>query len=311
MTETENLSSSTGSPAQPRVSVLMPVYNAERYVGQTIDSILSQTFTDFEFIAIDDGSTDDSLAVVQRYAARDARLRVVTRPNQGIVATLNESIELARGTYLARIDSDDASDPRRFALQVARLDAEPDLMCLGSNSIVTDPDGRPIGSYPVPLDHITIDAAHLAGASSIHHPAVMMRADAVRRVGGYRQGFCPAEDLDLWIRLAEVGQVANLPEPLLIRRLTLDGLVATKEHLQQQTVQRILTDAWVRRSLPGQPPTIQRNAITLAERYRQWAWLAIKGGHRNTARRYAGLAVRHEPFHKASWNVLSCALRGR
>src|SRR5688572_3125739 len=100
----------------PAVSVLMPVYNAERFVAQTVDSILAQTFVDFEFIIIDDGSTDDSPEILKRYERRDPRIRLVSRPNTGYVPALNEGLELVRGEFLARIDADDLSDPRRFEM---------------------------------------------------------------------------------------------------------------------------------------------------------------------------------------------------
>jgi glycosyltransferase involved in cell wall biosynthesis len=292
------------------VSVLMPVFNAERYIEQTLRSVFRQTLRDFEFIAIDDGSNDNSLKILKDYARHDRRLRVISRPNKGIVATLNEGLSLAGGKYVARIDADDTCDERRLAMQVERMDAEQELVALGSNSIVTDPDGRRLGIFAVPLTHEEIDAAHLKGQSSIHHPAVMMRTDKLKRVGGYREGFCPAEDLDLWIRLAEVGRVANLAEPLLTRRLTLDGLVATRSHQQENTIRQILIDAWARRNLPGQPHFLRYKPVSIAKRYRLWAWLAINDGHPELAREYARKAVAREPYHPSSWRLYASAIRG-
>src|SRR4051812_3122079 len=105
----------------PAVTFLMPVYNAERFVAQTVDTILGQTFGDFEFVIINDGSTDRSLEILQDHARRDARIRLISRPNTGYVAALNEGLELAKGEFLARIDADDLADPRRLELQVARM----------------------------------------------------------------------------------------------------------------------------------------------------------------------------------------------
>src|SRR5690606_35037800 len=141
---------------------------------------------DFEFIIVNDGSTDRSEAIVKEFAGRDARIRLISRPNTGIVRALNDGVAAARGKYIARIDSDDLADPHRFELQVARMEAEPALAALGSGSIAIDEAGRRLGQYPTPLTHEQIEAAHLQGASSIHHPAVMMRTEAVRDVGGYR-----------------------------------------------------------------------------------------------------------------------------
>jgi glycosyltransferase involved in cell wall biosynthesis len=288
----------------------MPVFNAERYVEQTLGSILGQTFQDFEFIAIDDGSSDNSLKILKDYARRDCRVRLISRPNKGIVTTLNEGLSLAGGKYVARIDADDTCDKRRLAIQVERMDANQELVALGSNSIVTDPDGRRLGTFPVPLTHEEIDAAHLKGRSSIHHPSVMMRTYALTRLGGYREGFCPAEDLDLWIRLAEVGRLANLPAPLLTRRLTLDGLVATRSHQQTNIIRQILIDAWGRRNLPGQPEFPRYRPVSIAARYRLWSWLALNDRQPELAKEYAKKAVVREPFHPNSWRFLVCAIGG-
>src|SRR5687768_13613622 len=109
----------------PAVTVLMPVYNAERFVAQTVDTVLAQTFTDFEFLVINDGSTDRSERILAGYANRDSRIRLITRPNTGYVVALNEGLDLARGAFVARIDADDLADPRRLELQVARMRDDP------------------------------------------------------------------------------------------------------------------------------------------------------------------------------------------
>src|SRR5688572_25828901 len=110
----------------------MPVYNAERFVAQTVDCILAQTHRDFEFIIIDDGSTDRSLEILQDYARRDQRIRLLSRPNTGYVIALNEALELVRGPLIARMDADDLCSPKRFELQVERMGQEPHLVALGS-----------------------------------------------------------------------------------------------------------------------------------------------------------------------------------
>src|SRR3954464_7344480 len=115
----------------PVVTVLMPLYNAERFVAQTLDAILAQTFGDFEFLIINDGSSDRSLQILQDFARRDPRVRLGSRPNTGYVVALNEGLGLARGEFVARIDADDLADPRRIELQVARMRAEPQLVALG------------------------------------------------------------------------------------------------------------------------------------------------------------------------------------
>jgi glycosyltransferase involved in cell wall biosynthesis len=287
----------------PKVTVLMPMYNAERYVEQTIVSIQRQTLQDFEFIIVDDGSTDASRRIVERCARQDARLHLITQQNRGIVSALNAGLRRVRTPYVARIDSDDTCDERRLELQWSRLEADRDLVVLGSNSIVTDPQGNRLGTFSVPLTHEAIESAHLQGWSSIHHPSAMIRTDALKRVGGYREGYCPAEDLDLWIRLAEIGKVANHPEPLLTRRLTVDGLVASRSAEQEATIRRILIETWTRRGLAGVPRCPRVRASTTAGLYRSWAWIAIADGQMAMARRYAREAIVREPFRPNGWRL--------
>ena len=294
----------------PAISVVMPVYNAEPFVAETMDSILGQTFRDFEFVCINDGSKDGSLAILERYAKQDPRVRVISRPNTGLVPALNEGLELSRGRYIARIDSDDLSAPNRFALQFARMEAEPALVALGSNADAMDEQGNLLGAYDNPLTHEEIERAHLAGMSSIHHPAVMMRADAVRRVGGYRKETWPCEDYDLWMRLGEVGRLANLPERLLTKRLMAGSIVATTLDRQEQKQLLVLREAWARRKLPGEPKLPRRELNSRGDLFRQWGWMALKAGRVKTSRRYAWKTVREQPFKSGSWKLLACSVRG-
>jgi len=294
----------------PAVTVLMPVYNAERFVKQTVESVLAQTFRDFEFLIINDGSTDRSLEILQDFAQRDARIRLVSRPNTGYVVALNEGLEKARGELLARIDADDLADPRRLELQVARMRAEPQLVALGSNAWAMDEDGRMLGDYDVPLTHEEIEANHLKGSSSIHHPAVMLRPEALKRVGGYRRQFMPCEDFDLWLRLAEVGRLANLPEKLLTKRLLAGSAVASNLAKQEKLVKEIVNETWRRRALPGEPALKPSRLKRPVDLYRQWGWMALRGGHVGTSRRYAARAILSRPLDKESWRLAVCSLRG-
>ena len=199
----------------PAISVILPVYNAEAYVREAVESILAQSFTDFELIAINDGSTDGSGAILRELAARDARIMLVERPNDGLVSALNEGIKIARADLIARMDADDVSMPERFALQHARMVQEPELAVLGSFFHIMDRDGCIIRLYDdLPLT--PAEARSAVGGFLVAHPAVMMRRDAVLKAGGYRKAFSHAEDYDLWLRMSDLGHaIANLPQPLL------------------------------------------------------------------------------------------------
>lgn len=203
----------------PSISVVMPVYNAETFVREAVESILTQTFTDFELIAVNDGSTDGSLMILKEIASRDQRIVLLDRPHQGIVAALNAGIECARGEFIARMDADDVAMPERFALQYRRMIAEPKLGVLGSFARIIDKTGKVmrILVYPVTPKET---ARYLEYASPVAHPTVMIRKEALTKVKGYRAVVSYAEDYDLWLRISEIGySIANLPMPLLNYRM--------------------------------------------------------------------------------------------
>ena len=199
----------------PAISVVLPVYNAEAYVREAVESILAQSFTDFELIVINDGSTDGSGAILRELAARDTRIVLLERPNGGLISALNEGIESARADLIARMDADDVAMPERFALQHARMVQEPELAVLGSFTRVMDKTGNIIRLDEYPLTPKAI-ARCLERGCPVAHPTVMMRRNAVLEAGGYRKAFSHAEDYDLWLRMSELGYaIANLPQPLL------------------------------------------------------------------------------------------------
>lgn len=200
----------------PAISVVMPVHNGEKYLREAVDSILSQTFQDFEFIVIDDGSTDQSTDILNEYARKDARIRLISRENRGVAKSLNEAIALACGAYVARMDADDVSLPQRLEKQLDYLEANPDCVLLGAEVLMIDAQGWPIAKGRHVYSHCDIDEQLLRGdGGGLTHPVVMMRTGVVRRIGGYKQEFVTGQDLDLFLRLAEAGRIANLPDILL------------------------------------------------------------------------------------------------
>jgi hypothetical protein len=203
----------------PAISVVLPVYNGETYVREAVESILVQTFKDFELIIINDGSTDGSGAILRELSGRDPRIVLIERPNGGLVSALNDGIAMARADLIARMDADDVAMPDRFALQLARMLAEPDLGVLGSFIRIMDSTGRIIrlGEYPVSVEET---ARFMDHGCPVAHPTVMMRREMLLKVGGYRKLFCHCEDYDLWLRISELGYgIANLPLPLLNYRM--------------------------------------------------------------------------------------------
>lgn len=215
------------------VSVVMPVYNAERFLGEAIESILAQSFEDFELIAIDDGSTDGSAEILDRYAHGEARVRVMRREHERLPATLNYGCARAEGRYIARMDADDIALPERFERQVEFLDAHPRVAIAGTQIERIWEDGTRMDVANVPLGHAEI-AANLQRVCCLYHPTVMMRTAALRALGGYRGAFYTAEDHDLWLRAAEQHELANLPEILLRYRIHRGAL--SFEKLEQQVI---------------------------------------------------------------------------
>lgn len=215
------------SLSPPRVTVLMPAYNAGKYIDIAVESILRQTFDDFELLVIEDGSTDDTRDVLSR--VRDVRLRLECHSsNAGLVRRLNEGLRLARGTLVARLDADDVAHPRRLELQVAAFDADPMLVLVGSQSINIAADGAYNSTGHYPRTHVEAKWASCFD-SPFNHSAVTFRRDVVLAAGGYDERFTYAEDYELWSRLLRQGCVCiNLPL----------ALAAYRHHGQQMTSAR-------------------------------------------------------------------------
>lgn len=224
-------------PRAPRVSVLLPVHNGERYLVASLDSVLRQSFADFEVLVLDDGSTDRSLEIVAGYS--DPRIRVVRNAdNLGLVPTLNRGLAEARGVYLARHDADDIALPDRFAKQVQALDARPATLVVGTWLQLIDADGRLLDVWRYPSHPLAVEWT-LHFDSAVGHPSAMYRTDAVRDAGGYDGAYPYAEDFDLWSRMSRAGDVSNLPQVLEQYRLHDASLSGTHAREQRATRLRI------------------------------------------------------------------------
>jgi glycosyltransferase involved in cell wall biosynthesis len=248
--------------AVPTVSVVLPVHNGEPYLAEAIESILGQTFGDFELIAVDDASTDNSRRRLDDAAARDSRINVVDGQDCGLVGALNLGLSLARGEFIARMDADDISQPSRFARQVSYLRDNPDIAVVGSAITLIDASGAVVREVSYPLAPADVERFLMEVGSALAHPAVMARRKAMLSVGGYRKLFQHSEDYDLWLRMVERYRLANLPDRLLRYRQH-----GRKASLRHALAQRLATHmarlcAEVRRS--GQPDPLEgRSSLTL------------------------------------------------
>jgi glycosyltransferase involved in cell wall biosynthesis len=203
----------------PLASVVMTVFNGERFLREAIDSILSQTFSDFELIIINDGSTDGAAAMLDSYVRSDPRVRAYNEEHTGAVASLNRGCGLARGKYIALMDQDDVSMPDRLERQIGFLEKHEKVGLLGGAFEGIDDQGRRVFLEQPPLEDEPIRAAFRSFSFPICHPAVLMRKQAFDATGGYRAPFLPAEDYDLFYRIIEGWRVANLPDVVLRKRI--------------------------------------------------------------------------------------------
>jgi hypothetical protein len=223
--------------AAPCVSVLMPVSNGARYLEEAIQSILQQTFSDFEFIIINDGSTDGTAGIIDRYRLNDSRIHIYEQPHQGLVPALNHGLEVARGVYIARMDADDVSVPHRLAVQVEFMDSQPAVGVCGTWIETYGRDRPEIRRYPCQDGMIR---SSLLFESVLAHPSVMIRRDMLHRHALlYDAGAPCAEDYDLWVRAAQHSLLGNVPHVLLRYRAHEHQIVTQYGAEKRATAQKI------------------------------------------------------------------------
>jgi glycosyltransferase involved in cell wall biosynthesis len=196
----------------PLVSIVMPVYNGERYIKEAIESILDQTFEDFELIIVNDGSNDKTLQIIKQYAAKDERIKVISRQNKGVSASRNEAIGRAKGKYIAMQDADDISYKERLRKQVQNLEANSDVGLLGMNYYVIDEKGKKNFTTNVFTNPHDLKLAEIF-SNQFGQGTIMARAKYLRD-NQYEEDLRLGEDYDLWARLSHVTNIANLAEPL-------------------------------------------------------------------------------------------------
>lgn len=203
---------------KPEVSVVMVVCNVDRFLAEAIESILGQTFKDFEFIVVDFGSSDKSKTIVSNYAARDSRIRFYEIPHCGLAEARNAGCFLAQGRYIAIMDADDVSLPDRLLWEVDFMQKHPEVGVLGGAKEWVDAAARRLFVNGDPIEDHEIRSA-LALRCAFCQPTVLIRKEAFVFVGGYRPAFAPAEDYDLWLRIAEHFRLANLKQVVLRYRI--------------------------------------------------------------------------------------------
>ncbi len=252
----------TLSARRPVLSVVMCVYNGARFLAQAINSIRAQTFRSFEFVIVDDGSTDDTPRILAEHAASDGRIRVLPQENQGLIAALNRGIACAQAELIARMDADDVAKPYRFEMQLDFLSGRPWIALLGGAVEIIDAGGRVLNTIRVPLDPDHVRREMLEYRCALAHPTVIFRRRAFERAGGFRKAYRHAEDYDLWLRMTERCQAANLDDVLLGYRWHPKGVSCA--HAPQQILSALCARTTAKLRLRGMPdPTFGGAPITV------------------------------------------------
>lgn len=232
----------------PEVTVLMSVYNGETHLKEAVESILNQTFRDFEFIIINDGSMDGTAAILAPYESIDRRIHIYHQENRGLIASLNRGCQLSKGKYIARMDADDISLPDRIAKQVGYMETHQDVGVIGTWVDVIDDKCRIVGSWHMPTASGVIGWS-LFFANPLAHSSVIIRRNVVERLGFYRSDALHAEDYDLWARASLITRIVNMPEVLLQYRLSHQSVSSRYSKTQEQT--KIQISHWMIRQFLG------------------------------------------------------------
>lgn len=303
----------------PAISVVMSVYNGADHLTECVDSILSQEGVELEFVIVDDGSTDGAGALLDGYAARDRRVRVIHQENSGLTRALIRGCHEARGRYIARQDNGDLSLPHRLRRQQQALDAVPELsfvsgwteFCGPRLEYISTAKGTGVARTPCRIIDLSQEKLTVDGPSC--HPSVMFRKSAYEQVGGYHPQFFVAQDWDLWYRLAEVGSFMMIGEPLYRARL-LPGSVSGERKPEQRELVRLSREA-LRLRLAGTPegPVLESAARIYPQRRQEsgtgsnragWLYFIGEGLRKNRdprALHYFREALRERPLYGACW----------
>ncbi len=214
------------------ISVVLSTYNEEKYIAKSIQSILDQTYPYFEFIIVNDGSTDSTLQIVKSFT--DPRIVVIDKPNSGLPDSLNRGIESAKYDWIARMDGDDIATPDRFERQVSYI--KDDSGVIGGQFISINEMGNPISGKVSnkPLTYAKCRYALLFGMSPLAHPTVLVKKELLIKYGGYDVNFRAAQDVELWSRLVPFVKIINIPEPILFYRQHTNNITNKRKDLQRK-----------------------------------------------------------------------------
>ena len=216
----------------PKISVIMSAYNAEKYVVECIESVLRQTFSDFEFIIVNDFSLDKTSEILNFYSSNDSRIKIINNTeNIGLTKSLNIALKESKGEYIARMDADDISMPERFQKQFDFLESNKDHVLVGSWMKIIDENGEEIDEWESEVSNEKIKEK-LIRYNPLVHSSIMMRSNPLKKIEGYNEGWRYAQDYELYFRLSHAGKFSNLPDYLIKGRLSKKSITASKNTAQ-------------------------------------------------------------------------------
>jgi glycosyltransferase involved in cell wall biosynthesis len=297
----------------PAVSVVMTVRNGETFLAEAIESILNQTFREFQFVIVDDGSIDRTPQILKNFEQKDRRIRVVSRESRGRTISLNEGISMSTGELVAIMDGDDIAAPERLRKQVDFLNENQNCVALGAEVMLVDAEGRPLGRGNHPRGHAEIRRRLLLGeGAAISQPVVMFRRRAFQEIRGYNERFEVAQDLDLFLRLSEVGLVENLPDILLSWRQHPSSMNRTRfkewrgimQEIISEVIRRVGPERFAEELFPAEFDFQFPNELGQAR-------VALNGGQLRTALIYAWRALINGPRRLSALDfIIALGIRG-
>ena len=297
----------------PEVSVIMPVFNAEKYLKESINSIIDQSFTDFELIIVNDGSTDSSADIIKNI--HDPRIKLISQNNKGVAHALNSGIRISKGVFIARMDADDISEKNRLKVQFDYLNKNPGTVLLGSNAIVVDMSGEYIYTSDIPLCWPEIKTG--IPFFLIFHSSVMCRRDILIKAGLYDErvsNLNAFEDQLLWNKLINYGIIENIKEPLIKYRLQPNagtGKSPAESLLAQKIIPVIVSGGFPQAEIE-ELLNLKRSMTAREKNYNYYSYIAKKylfeSRNRLNAFRSIFKAIRYRPFGYKLYLYMLCSL---
>jgi glycosyltransferase involved in cell wall biosynthesis len=312
----------------PEVSVVMSVYNGASYLAATIDSILSQEGVELEFIVVNDGSSDESGQILNRYTRRDSRLRIIHQDNTGLTRALIRGCDAARGEFIARQDAGDVSAPSRLKSQVAVLRQHQDCVLVSCWTDMIGPQGeflytlRGTGAATYPIDILSPESEWGVLDGPTSHPSAMFRSKQYFQCGGYRSEFYYGQDWDLWYRLASLGKFCSLQQTLCVCRVTL-GSVSNSRRKEQIRFSQLSRNAMMMRQKGMSDEPVLAEAREFLSSFRRpimkihnnaeanyFIGKCLLDNRNKAALGYLMSAIKENPLHLKAWISLTRSVFG-